>query len=82
MIWRIASITWVNSALGQESFSGKLHALDLVNDLRVKIRATHNILRVAKLLSEPARESMISRVRHSLGDLEDIVASKFGVEMT
>jgi len=71
----------VNSALGYESFSGKPHALDLMNDLRVKIKATHNMLRVAKLLSEPARESMLSRVRHSLNDLEGIVASNFGVEM-
>jgi hypothetical protein len=70
------------AALGQESFSGKPHALDLVNDLRVKIKATHNMLRVAKLLSEPARESMLSKVRDSLNDLEHIVASKFGVEMT
>jgi hypothetical protein len=72
----------VSSALGQESFSGKPHALDLMNDLRVKIKATHNMLRVAKLLSEPARESMLSKVRDSLNDLEDIVASKLGVEMT
>ena len=72
----------VNSALGRESFSGKPHALDLVDDLRVKIKATHNMLRVAKLLSEPARESMLSKVRDSLDDLEEIVASKFGVEMT
>jgi hypothetical protein len=72
----------VISALDQESFSGKPHALDLVNDLRVKIKATHNMLRVAKLLSEPARDSMLSKVRDSLNDLEDIVASKFGIEMT
>jgi len=72
----------VSSALGQESFSGKPHALDLMNDLRVKIKATYNMLRVAKLLSEPARESMLSKVRDSLNDLEDIVASKLGVEMT
>ena len=56
--------------------------LDLMNDLRVKIKATHNMLRVAKLLSEPARGSMLSKVRDSLDDLEEVVASKFGVEMT
>ena len=72
----------VSSALGQESFSGKPHALDLMNDLRVKIKATHNMLRVAKLLTEPARESMLSKVCDSLNDLEDVVASKLGVEMT
>jgi hypothetical protein len=72
----------VNLALGRESFAGKPLALDLANDLRVKIKATHNMLRVAKLLSEPARESMLSRTRDSLNDLEVIVASEFGVEMT
>jgi len=72
----------VSYALGQESFSGKPHALDLMNDLRVKIKATHNMLRVAKLLSEPARDSMLSKVRDSLNDLEDIVASNLGGEMT
>jgi len=72
----------INSALGQETFSGKPDALDLVNDLHLKIRATHNMLRVAKLLREPARESMLSKVRDSLNDFEHIVASRFGVEMT
>jgi hypothetical protein len=70
------------AALRPETFSGKPHALDLVNDLRVKIKATHNMLRVAKLLSEPARGSMLSKVHDSLNDLEEVVASKFGVEMT
>jgi hypothetical protein len=72
----------INAALDQESFSDKPHALDLVNDLRVKMKAIHNMFRVAKLLSEPARESMISRVRHSLNDLEEVVASHLGVELT
>jgi hypothetical protein len=40
------------------------------------------MFRVAKLLSEPARESMLSKVRDSVNDLEGIVASHFGVEMT
>jgi hypothetical protein len=48
----------------------------------VKIQATHNLLRVAKLLSDPARESMLSRVRDSLDDLEQVVASNLDVEMT
>lgn len=59
----------------QMSFSGKPHALDLVNDLRAKINASRNLLRVAKLLSEPARESMFSKVRDSLDDLEESIAS-------
>ena len=69
------------TALGQETFSGKPHALDLVNDLRVKIKATHNMLQVAKLLSEPARARMFSKVRDSLNELEDVVASHLGVRM-
>jgi hypothetical protein len=72
----------LQAALGRESFSGKPHALDLLSDLRLKIKASWNMFRVAKLLSEPARESMLSKVRDSVNDLEDIVASHFGVEMT
>jgi len=67
---------------GPISDSGKPHALDFVNDLRVRIKATHNLFRVAKLLSEPARESMLSKVGDSVNDLEGLVASHFGVEMT
>lgn len=72
----------IHSALGWESFSGKPHALDLADDLRLKVRASWNMFRVAKLLSEPARASMLSKVRASISDLEDVVASHFGVEMT
>jgi hypothetical protein len=72
----------LQAALGRESFSGKPHTLDLLNDLRLKIKASSNMFRVAKLLSEPARESMLSKVRDSVNDLEGIVASQFGVEMT
>ena len=68
-------------ALDHESFPGKPHALDLVNDLRVKIKASQNLFRVAKLLSEPARESMFSKVDHSLNELEEVVASELGVKM-
>ncbi len=70
------------AALRQETFSGKPHALDLVNDLRVKIKATQNMFRVGKLLSEPARHSMITKVSDSLHELEEFVASNLGVEMT
>ena len=72
----------LHAALGRESFSGKPHALDLLNDLHLKIKASWNMFRVARLLSEPARESMLSKVRDSVNDLEGIVASHFGVEMT
>jgi hypothetical protein len=72
----------IAAALGQERFSGKPRALDLVNDLRVKIKANQNMFRVGKLLSEPARNSVISRVADSLHELEQFVASNLGVEMT
>jgi hypothetical protein len=72
----------VHSALRQVSFSGKPRALDLMNDLRVKIKATDNKLRVAKLLSEPARESLLSAVRDSLNELEETIAAHLDVEMT
>jgi hypothetical protein len=70
----------LNATSNQMSFSGKLHVLNLVNDLRVKIKASYNLLRLAKLLSEPARESMFSKIRDSLNDLEESVASHFGVK--
>lgn len=71
----------VHAALHQVSFSGKLRALDLITDLRVKIKATQNMLGVARLLSEPARESMLSGVRESLDDLEEIIAANLDVKM-
>jgi hypothetical protein len=72
----------LHAALGRESFSGKPHALDLLNDLRLRIKASWNMFRVARLLSEPARASMLAKVRDSVRALEGIVASRFGVEMT
>jgi hypothetical protein len=72
----------VHSALRQVSFSGKPRALDLMNDLRVKIKATDDKLRVARLLSEPARGSMLLTVRDSLNDLEEAIAAHLDVEMT
>lgn len=72
----------VHGALRQVSFSGKSDALNLMNDLRTKIKATHNMLQVANLLSEPARGSMLSRVRNSLKELEETIAAHLDVEMT
>lgn len=69
------------AALSRESFASEPHALDLVNDLHVRIRASQNLLRVAKLLSEPARGSMFSKVHDSLDDLEEVVASRLGVRI-
>jgi len=53
-----------------------------MDDLHVKIKTIHNMLRVARLLSEPARESMLSRVRGSLNELEETIAVRLDVEMT
>jgi hypothetical protein len=72
----------IEAALGRESFSGKPHALDLAGDLRMKIKASWKMFRLARLLSEPARESMLGKVLESVNDLEDDVASNFGVQMT
>ena len=55
-------------------------ALDLVNDLRVKLNASHKLLQVAKLLREPARASMLSKIRDSLNDLEEAIASRPSVK--
>ena len=71
-----------HAALEQVSFSGKFRALDLVTDLRMKIKATGNMIQVAKLLSEPARKSMFSKIRDSLHELEDVVASHLGLRMS
>lgn len=59
---------------------GKPQPLDLVNDLRVKLNASHKLLQVAKLLREPARESMLLKVRDSLNDLEEAIASRSSVK--
>jgi hypothetical protein len=72
----------VQAALGRQSFSGKHQALDLANDLRLKISANWKMFQVAKLLREPARESMLARVSSSVSELEEAIASHFGVEMT
>jgi hypothetical protein len=72
----------VHAALYRVSFSGKLRALDLMTELRVKIGATHNMFMVAKVLREPARQSLLSRVGKSVDDLEKIIAAHFEVEMT
>jgi hypothetical protein len=72
----------IEAALGRESFSGKPDALDLASGLRIKIQASWKMFRLARLLSEPARRSMLLKVWESVDELEDVVASHFGVEMT
>ena len=59
---------------------GTPQALDLVNDLGVRLSASQNLLQVAKLLREPARESMLSKIRDSLNDLEEAIASRSSVK--
>ncbi len=59
---------------------GTPQALDLVNDLRVRLSASQNLLQVAKLLREPARESVLSKIRDSLNDLEEAIASRSSVK--
>ncbi len=72
----------IEAALARESFSGKPQALDVATDLRMKIKANWRMFRLARLLSEPARESMLLKVRESVDDFEDVVALQFGLEMT
>lgn len=72
----------IQGVLEQESFSTKLHAIDLVTDLRMKIKASHEMFRVAKLLREPARESMLLKVRDCVHDLEEVFALRSGVKMS
>lgn len=72
----------VHAALHRVSFSGKPRALDLMIELRVKIGATHNMFMVAKVLREPTRQSLLSKVAKSVDDLEKVIAAHFDVEMT
>lgn len=70
----------VGAARDQASFPGKPHAHNLVNNLRVKLKASHDMFRLAKLLSEPVRTSMFSKVHESLNDLEEDIASHWDVK--
>src|ERR1700730_4490453 len=57
------------------SLSAHPHAIDLLSELRVKVQATHSMVLVAKLLREPARQSLFSKVQESLDELERDVAT-------
>lgn len=72
----------VHAAVDRESFEGKRQALSVITNLRVKIKATLNMFRLARLLSDPARESMLSRVRESVDGLESDIAAQLHVELT
>lgn len=69
----------VHADCDQMSLSGKSPVLRLVHEFRAKIKASQDKVRVAKLLSEPARGSIFSKVRDSLTELEEVVASHLGV---
>ena len=71
----------IQGVVARESFSDKLHAIDFVTDLRTRIKACREIFRVARLLREPARESMLLKLRESLDALEEVFASRLGVKM-
>lgn len=68
----------VGSAREQASFPGKPHAHNLANNLRAKLKAGHDMFRLAKLLSEPVSTSMFSKLHESLNDLEEDIASHRG----
>jgi hypothetical protein len=71
----------VHAALDREPFEGKHQALNVIASLRMKIKATLNMFRLARLLREPARESMLLRVRDSVNGLESDVATQLHVEL-
>ena len=52
----------------------------LMSEVRDKVQAMRHMLLVAKLLREPARESMLSKVRDSLSDIEELIALQLGVK--
>jgi hypothetical protein len=68
-------------AANEEHALGGAQELDHVNDLRTKLKALWNMVRVAKLLREPARGSMLATVHDSLKDMEESVAAEFGVRV-
>jgi hypothetical protein len=62
----------------RRTFSGTPRPLDIVNDIRAKIKANRDLFRIARLLSDPARESMFLKIRDSLDDLEQSIAYHLG----
>ena len=69
------------SALHQETFPGQFHALDLVSDLRLKVKATQHMFHVGRLLEESARTEVLANAAVSVENLEAVIALRFGVEM-
>ena len=60
----------------QLSDSGK----ELMHELSQRVKASHHTLLVAKLISEPARESLFLKLRDSLHDVEELMAFQLAGE--
>jgi hypothetical protein len=71
----------LQEAVAHESFSDKRHAIDFVTDLRLKIKTCYEIFRVARLLREPARESMLLKLRDGLDTLQEVFESRLGIKI-
>jgi hypothetical protein len=65
----------------EEQELGGMQEPNHVNDLRTRLKAMWNMVRVAKLLREPARGSMLATVQDSLKEMEESVAAEFGVRV-
>ena len=52
----------------------------LISELDQRVKASHHTLLVAKLISEPARESLFLKLRDSLNDVEELMASQLDGE--
>jgi len=68
-------------AVNQPPASSEFHAIDLVSDLRLKVKASQQMFQLARLLEEPARTDVLSTVTVSIENLEAIIALEFGVEL-
>jgi hypothetical protein len=55
---------------------GRLHVLDVVLDMRVKVEAVRWMLRVSKHLGDPARQQVLVAVRNSVNKLETAFESE------
>jgi hypothetical protein len=56
--------------------NGRLHVLDVVLDMRVKVEAVRWMLRVSKHLGDPARQQVLMNIESSLGKLETAFESE------
>ena len=73
---RLANLDKTVDSLGTDHDQSSFSRKDFVHELRDRVNASRRMLLVAKLLSEPARESMFSKVRDSLCVVEALIASQ------